>query len=58
MTEEQGEHAHQLYQKLWSSIHDLVDETVAATDPIVEDAVRCRLCDEFRFWRRPSKEST
>jgi hypothetical protein len=41
-----------LYNELWTKIHDLVDSELANTDPETEEYIREKLTESFRFWKR------
>ncbi len=41
-----------LYNDLWTKIHNLVDSELANTDPETEEYIREKLNETFRFWRR------
>ncbi len=52
MNEEDSDRAFELYEKLSADIHALLNKTLDGEKPEVSDAVRARLTDDFRFWRR------
>lgn len=54
MTEEQGEQAHELRERIWFAVHDLVDKMTEGVGPEVDESVRQSLTETFRFWRRRS----
>lgn len=41
-----------LYNELWTKIHDLVDTELSGVDSETEEYVREKLNETFRFWRR------
>jgi hypothetical protein len=41
-----------LYNELWTKIHDLVDGELANADPETEEYIREKLTESFRFWKR------
>lgn len=51
MNEDDDERAFELYDQLWKEIHELVTERLKGENPDVEDYVRDRLTEEFRFWK-------
>lgn len=52
MTEEQADQAHEVKERLWVAIHDLVDTTLRDLTPEQQARIRDQLNDEFRFWSR------
>ena len=44
--------AFEVYQTLWETLHNVVDLSVAGLSEEDEEAIREKLGDEFRFWRR------
>lgn len=52
MTADQMEQVHYLCDQLWVHIHDIVDEALDDMDPEVEDLVRLKMTEQFRFWKR------
>jgi len=51
MTEEEGELAHELKEKVAAAVKQLVKEMLEGVDSEVETLVRLQLNDTFRFWR-------
>lgn len=47
--------AHELGEKLWPEIHDLVDRTLEGVDEATADQVRLHMTETFRFWKRMKK---
>lgn len=47
-----GEELHNLYNFTWTCVHDLVDRLLADLDEEQAEALRQKLTDEFRFWKR------
>lgn len=41
-----------LYNELWTKIHDLVDSELASCDTETEEYIRNKLTESFRFWKR------
>lgn len=52
MTEYDDERTHELKELLWEKIHDLIDDELQFESEEVEAAVRERLAESFRFWKR------
>lgn len=52
MTEEQFDQVYELQQRIWSAVHDLVDKMTEGLPEEVDEEVRMRLTETFRFWRR------
>jgi len=52
MTKEQADQAHEVKERLWAAIHDLVDTTLRDLTPEQQARIRDQLNDEFRFWSR------
>lgn len=43
---------HELYQKVWTRVHDIVDELTKDLAPEDDEEIRQILNETFRFWRR------
>lgn len=52
MSKQQDDRIHEVKEKLWDKIHDLVDEELKLESEVVEYEVRQRLTEQFRFWKR------
>ena len=52
MTEDDYDRVHELQEMLWEKIHDLIDDELQYESEEVEDTVRERLTETFRFWKR------
>ena len=52
MTEEQMDAAHELCEKLWEKVHDVVDADLEGVDEEIAEEVRDRMTQTFRFWKR------
>lgn len=52
MTQEQLEQVHDFQQRIWSAVHELVDAMTQGLPEEVDEEVRMRLTETFRFWRR------
>ena len=48
MTEEE----HELKEKIWVAVHELVDEKTKGLSEEVDSEIRQQLTEQFRFWRR------
>lgn len=44
--------AFEVYETLWETLHNAVDLATERLSEEDEEAVRDKLTDEFRFWRR------
>jgi hypothetical protein len=42
----------ELYERVWTAVHDLVDKMTEGLSAEADEEVRQRLTEEFRFWRR------
>lgn len=58
MTSDQMEQVHSICEQLWTQIHDTVDHALTGVDPEVQDLVRLKMTEQFRFWKRMSDERT
>lgn len=54
MTEEQWDKVHELYEAFTSDILDDLEIVTEKLDPEVDEALRRKLTEDFRFWRCPS----
>lgn len=52
MTSDQMEQVHDICEQLWTQIHNTVDHALTGVDPEVQDLVRLRMTEQFRFWQR------
>jgi hypothetical protein len=48
MTEEE----HELKEKIWVAVHELVDEMTKELPEEADSEIRQQLTEQFRFWRR------
>jgi len=48
MTEEE----HELKEKIWVAVHELVDEMTKGLPEEADSEIRQQLTEQFRFWRR------
>jgi hypothetical protein len=55
MNKDELDRVYDLIDQLYLQVHALVDATLAKENPEVEDLVRTKMNEEFRFWKR-SKE--
>jgi hypothetical protein len=52
MTEDQLDEVYEKMDLIHDTVHALVDKILTNSDPEVEDLVRLKLTEEFRFWKR------
>jgi len=52
MNEDELDRVYDLIDQLYLQVHALVDATLANENPEVEDLVRTKMTEEFRFWKR------
>ena len=52
MTEDQLEQVFELTERISNDIHALLIAELSGVDPEVEELVRTKLGEEFRFWAR------
>lgn len=51
MTEEQWDQVHSLYETISADILDDLETVTDGLDPEVDEALRQKLTEQFRFWR-------
>ena len=56
MTKEQFKEARRLYTQIQTNIHILVDTALLNTIPDINENVRDRLNEDFRFWTQTTRE--
>ena len=52
MNENELDRVYDLIDQLYLQVHALVDATLANENPEVENLVRTKMTEEFRFWKR------
>jgi len=52
MNENELGRVYDLIDELYDQVHDLVDATLINENPEVENLVRIKMTEEFRFWKR------
>lgn len=52
MNETQWDKVYELKDKLWNSVHDLVDAELQEVPEEIAEEVRQQMTDSFRFWKR------
>ena len=52
MNSEDVDKAYELVEQLWKEVHDLMDAKLEGVSDAVEELVRTKMTDEFRFWKR------
>ena len=52
MTEDQLDEVYEKMDLIYDTVHALVDKILTNSDPEVENLVRLKLTEEFRFWKR------
>jgi hypothetical protein len=54
----QLQQAHEIRERLWEKVHDLVDAELEGVDAAVAEYVRDEMTQTFRFWKRTTPCST
>lgn len=52
MSEEQLDQVHEVKERVWAAVHELVDAMTEGLSADADNLVRAQLTEEFRFWRR------
>lgn len=52
MSMNKDDRAHELFNLLWDKVHDLVDAELDGEDHEVQELVREKMTEQFRFWKR------
>ncbi len=56
MTEDEAELMFDRYEDITAAVHYVVNQMTADLPPVLDQAVRDKLNDEFRFWRTCPRE--
>ena len=52
INEDDFDRVHELKERLWLKVHELVDEELQGVPDLIGDRVREQLTEDFRFWKR------
>jgi hypothetical protein len=51
----QLQQAHEIRERLWEKVHDLVDAELEGVDEEIAEEVRDHMTETFRFWKRMTR---
>ena len=58
MAEEELDQIHEMKERIWDAVHEIVDSMTKHLSDDADELVRLQLTEQFRFWRRAPRSHT